>query len=179
MASEQKPVMAHGLNGCRGKLWVTKLLAILETRVLLLCLMDASKKLTLAKIPIVLVCLVLLFVDFFSSDQPKTIAEIPDVVRYYVLLGLHLCVFVDLVWQNPAFSKGYYSVLTLCMAWALIPDLATMQATLWVKLGVFSGAFIIPLLPYLWITWLVWRQGKQQLSSGAVSCELEAPDSMP
>ena len=111
-------------------------------------------KLTLAKIPIALICLALLFIDFSSGDGEEP--EFSGVVTRYVLAGLHSLVFLDLFWRNPSFSKVYYTFLTLVMAWMFIPDKATLESKFLAQSGVYLGN-LLWLLPYFFVTWLAWR----------------------
>ncbi len=108
--------------------------------------MDAEIKLTLAKIPVVLVCLAALFIDFSDGEERQ------DLARYYSFLGLHLLVFLDLLWRNITFSRCYYSVLTLYMIWGAFPDTSKGEAAL--KFQLLGG--LIWLTPYLLVTTLAW-----------------------
>lgn len=133
-----------------------KLLAKLSEREFLHCLMDGEikiSKLTLAKIPIVLICLALWCIDISSGDVKSQDIVPLDTALYHGLLGLHLLVFLDLVWKNLAFSMGYYSVLTLYVAWSLIGG---AEGSLLLKYGL----FLLPLAPYIWVSWVVWRKGQ-------------------
>ncbi len=132
----------------------------LEIWVSVSCLMLVEKKPAwhiLVKMPIVLICLALLLVDFSSGDEPP---EFSGMVRLNVLRGLHLLVFLEIFWNNSAFSKGYYTCLTLVMAWLFNPWKSTDARTLLIQSEVYQGSLFI-LSPYLLAAWVAWRQKKQ------------------
>jgi hypothetical protein len=75
--------------------------------------MEPNRKLILAKAPIVLICFVLLFVDFSSGDS-----EPQDKVTRFFYLGLHLLVllvFVDLALKSQRFSNRLFSHVSVTL----------------------------------------------------------------
>lgn len=110
--------------------------------------MDADTKIILAKTPIVIICVALLFVNFSSGDEP--------VQGFTWGLGqyLHLLVILDLALKNKTFSKCYYSMLTLWMTWEMAHAISCLEAPLLLEFMF----FLLPLAPYLWVTFVVWQK---------------------
>ncbi len=115
------------------------------------CRMDADTKHTLAKMPIVLICLFLCFVD--TSDEGPALAVVGWGWAHY----LHSLVLLDLMLKNRTLSKVYYSFLTAWVAWNVAPIIGEMQAPTEIKVPF----FLLGLAPYLLVTWVVWKKVKR------------------